>query len=428
VRGPAERAQPHIGAGSGPLLVAVLALLAYDLWQGLGDWQARHFLAVGAACLGALVLWRELRLERRRNGRLTAQLTAVAAEADERQRAVSDLFVNLARRNQSLLDRQLGLIGELEQKEQAPDALAELFELDHLATRIRRNAESLLVLSGDDPARRWGRPVQLAEVVRAAAAEVEDYRRVDVRVGDHVEVAGRAVADVAHLLAELIENATTYSPTHRKVMVRSHATVGRPGVVVAVEDTGIGMADAHRQAANRVLAEPLVLDLRGRTMGLHVVSRLARRYDVEVELAPTPGGGVTALVTLPASLVTQPEPTAPRSLHLVRGGPAVGARPGSGPAGAATLGAGHRVTPPPGLARRPRPSPTPPPAPEPQPPPPEPPEPPERLRTRAANREQTREMLSRFQASQRAGRAVADATAGSLAPDRSHVVTPEESP
>ena len=409
MRGPAERAQPHIGAGSGPLIVAVPTLLAYDLWRGLDDWPLRHSLAVGAACVGALILWRGLRVERRRNARLAAQLSATEAEAGKRQRAVSDLFVNLARRNQSLLDRQLGLIGELEQKERAPDALAELFQLDHLATRIRRNAESLLVLSGDEPARRWGRPVLLTEVVRAAAAEVEDYRRVDVRVGDQVEVAGRAVADVAHLLAELIENATTYSPTHRNVVVRSHlASSGEPGaaVVVVVEDTGIGMAEADLRAANRVLAEPLVLDLRGRTMGMHVVSRLARRYGVRVNVRPTPGGGLTALVTLPADLVTERRSTkprlAPRPLRLVP---------------TDHVGPTDYVAP----AVAPSPSPSPSPGADRSTDPPPPP-----VRVEGASREHVRSMLSRFQASQRAGRAVADATDGSLAPVRPRLVTHEE--
>ena len=139
-----------------------------------------------------------------------------AAEAEQRAPGV-ELLVNLARRNQSLLDRQLGLISDLEQRERQPEVLDELFQLDHLATRIRRNAESLLVLSGDEPSRLWGQPVPLPEVVRAAAAEVEDYRRVDVQVNDHLEVAGRAVADLAHLLAELIENATTFSPPSKPV-------------------------------------------------------------------------------------------------------------------------------------------------------------------------------------------------------------------
>jgi len=401
------------------------ALLTYDLARA-STWL--HVVSLAAVALGAGALYRSRAVDRRRNTRLRAQLKATAAEADERQRAVSDLFVNLARRNQSLLDRQLGLIGELEQKEQSPEALAELFKLDHLATRIRRNAESLLVLSGDEPARRWGRPVLLTEVVRAAAAEVEDYRRVDVLVADHLALAGRAVADLAHLLAELIENATTYSPSHRNVVVRSYPVSGHPGVVVAVEDTGIGMAEADMEAANRVLAEPLVLDLRGRTMGMHVVSRLARRYGVQVGLAPTPGGGLTALVTLPPGLVSErhsPTPRhTPRPLRLVPATPTAPAarRPSTaprstthpsvpapvpaattlddlGPAGAAALGAGR-----PGPSSQAR----------------------DVEVAEAKSREHVRAMLSRFQASQRAGRALADAPAGSLAPARPRLVPREE--
>ena len=213
-----------------------------------------------------------------------------AAEAEQRE-AVSELLVNLARRNQSLLNRQLGLISDLEQRERQPDVLDELFQLDHLATRIRRNAESLLVLSGDEPSRLWGQPVPLPEVVRAAAAEVEEYRRVDVQVNDHLEVVGRAVADVAHLLAELIENATTFSPPTRPVLVRSHLAPGEPrGFVVSVEDIGIGMSDDELRRANDLLADAPEVDLRRATMlGFHVVARLAARYGIAVSVAADPG-------------------------------------------------------------------------------------------------------------------------------------------
>ena len=270
------------------------------------SWAVIHGVSVLAACVGEIVFWRHTEREQERNTTLAAELATVQSEVEQRQ-SVSELFVNLARRNQSLIDRQLELIGDLEQRERSPDALGDLFQLDHLATRIRRNAESLLVLSGDDPPRRWGRPVPLSEVVRAAAAEVEDFRRVEVLVSEHLEVSGRAVADLAHLLAELIENATTFSPPTSEVRVRSHLAAGLGGShVLSIEDTGIGMPADDIVAANELLAEPPEVDLRRSSMlGFHVVGRLAQRYGIDVRLAATPGGGLTALVTMPDDLVSE---------------------------------------------------------------------------------------------------------------------------
>jgi signal transduction histidine kinase len=266
------------------------------------SWAVIHGVAVLAACISAIIFWRHAEIQEARH--TAAQLSVVQREVEQRQ-SISELFVNLARRNQSLLDRQLDVIAELEQRERDPDQLGDLFQLDHLATRIRRNAESLLVLSGDDPPRRWGRPVALSEVVRAAAAEVEDYQRVEVVVNEHLEVAGRAVADLAHLLAELIENATTFSPPTADVRVRSHVAPGEWATyVLSVEDLGIGMSDDDIAEANRRLAEPPEVDLRRSTMlGFHVVGRLAKRYGIRVVLAHTPGGGLTALVTMPNDMV-----------------------------------------------------------------------------------------------------------------------------
>ncbi|HEX5947370.1 MAG TPA: ATP-binding protein, partial [Acidimicrobiales bacterium] len=199
-------------------------------------WAAIHGVAVLAACVGEVIFWKHTEQEQQRN----VELVAEVAEADAiRQKAMSDLLVNLARRNQSLLNRQLTVITDLELRERQPDVLEDLFRLDHLATRIRRNAESLLVLSGDEPPRRWGKPVALGDVARAAAAEVEDYRRVEVLVNDHIDVEGRAVADLAHLLAELIENATTFSPPSSQVQVRSHLSTGdQISTVISIEDAG----------------------------------------------------------------------------------------------------------------------------------------------------------------------------------------------
>ena len=273
-------------------------------------WAVLHASAVLAASAGVVIFWKNTEMEQQRNVALVEHLGAAEVE---RQEAMSGLLVNLARRNQSLLNRQLEVITDLELREQQADVLEELFRLDHLATRIRRNAESLLVLSGDDPPRRWGNPVPMGDVVRAAAAEVEDYRRVEVLVSDHIDVAGRAVADLAHLLAELIENATTFSPPSTEVRIRSHLAPGESTrFVVAIEDVGIGMSDEDIRAANVVLTEGPPLDLQRATMlGFHVVARLAQRYDIQVRLAATPGGGVTALVSLPRELVSDRPADAP---------------------------------------------------------------------------------------------------------------------
>ncbi|MGH9111985.1 MAG: sensor histidine kinase, partial [Acidimicrobiales bacterium] len=274
------------------------------------SWAVIHGVAVLAACIGVIVFWKNTELEQRRSAGLASdlaasELAAVQTEAAQRQ-SVSELFVNLARRNQSLLDRQLQLIAALEQHEHKPETLTSLFRLDHLATRIRRNAESLLVLSGDEPPRLWGRPVPLTEVVRAGAAEVEDYRRVEVLVSDYLEVAGRVVSDLAHLFAELIENATTFSPPAAAVRVRSHLVPGQGARhVLSIEDIGIGMSDADLRTANELLAAPPEVDLRRSTLGFHVAARLAQRLGLGVSLAHTPGGGVTALVTLPDDLVSE---------------------------------------------------------------------------------------------------------------------------
>ena len=267
-------------------------------------WAGIHGVAVLAACIGVTIFWKNTEIEQHRSAGLASdlaasELAAVQAEAAQRQ-SVSELFVNLARRNQSLLDRQLALISELEQHENKPEALSDLFQLDHLATRIRRNAESLLVLSGDEPPRLWGRPVPLSETVRAAAAEVEDYPRVEVLVSDYLEVSGRVVADLSHLLAELIENATMFSPPTSGVRVRTHLVPGEGRTfLLSIEDTGIGLSGEQMEEANELLAEPPDVDPRRSTLGFHVVGRLALRLGLRVSLAHTPGGA-TAVPALAA--------------------------------------------------------------------------------------------------------------------------------
>jgi len=216
--------------------------------------------------------------------------------------SISDLLHNLARRSQGLVDRQLELIDELERNEVDPDRLDELFRMDHLATRMRRNVENLIVLSGVDQRRRWSASVPLRDVVEAAVAEVEDYSRVQVAGVHDLTLAGQAASDVAHLLAELVENATSFSSPTTTVEVSGGPTGN--GYVLEIEDHGIGMSDIELDEANRRLAEPLAADVAvSRMMGFHVVGRLAARHGIRVQLRHCWFGGVTALVLLPAALL-----------------------------------------------------------------------------------------------------------------------------
>jgi len=269
-------------------------------------WSGIHGAAVLLACCGVVIFWETTEREQRKTLELTKQL----ADAEiSRRRFTSELLVNLARRNQSLLYRQLGLINQLEEHEEDPDSLAELFQLDHLATRIRRNAESLLVLSGEEPPRTWGRPVPLVDVVRAAIAETEDLDRVVFSLEERLAVFGNAVADLTHLLAELVENAVHFSPPEASVVIRTRPFLQDPGAhVLTVEDWGVGMRPEDLAAANDLLAVPREVDLSvSQRLGLHVVARLAKRHGIEVSLTPTPGCGVTAAVVLPPALFADPE-------------------------------------------------------------------------------------------------------------------------
>jgi HAMP domain-containing protein len=228
--------------------------------------------------------------------------TRVATEQAALRKSIGDLFHNLARRSQGLVDRQLELIDDLERGEADPDRLAELFRIDHLATRMRRNAENLIVLSGVEQRRRWSESVPMPDVVEAAVAEVEDYSRVQVTGIHDLMLSGQAASDVAHLLAELVENATSFSPPTTSVGVTGHP-VGN-GYVVEIEDRGVGMSDAELIDANKRLAAPSPTDIAvSRLMGFHVVGRLAARHGIRVQLRHSWYGGITALVLLPGSLL-----------------------------------------------------------------------------------------------------------------------------
>ncbi|MBA8931076.1 signal transduction histidine kinase [Kutzneria viridogrisea] len=224
---------------------------------------------------------------------------------------VNAMFVNLSRRSQTLVERQLGLIDRLEQDEQDPDQLANLFELDHLATRMRRNSENLLVLSGTDLGRRLTRPVPAGDVVGAAVSEVEQYARVQVAPTPELTVQGRAVNDLVHLIAELLDNATVFSDPNTKVTVRT-AKTRRGELAIEIHDRGVGMSGPDIEDANQRLADPPEVDVAvSRRMGLYVVARLAKRHEIKVRLRANEDieGGTTALVVVPSTLVLAPGAT-----------------------------------------------------------------------------------------------------------------------
>jgi signal transduction histidine kinase len=226
---------------------------------------------------------------------------AAASEARLRT-GLSDVFASLARRSQTLLQRQLGLIDELEQKADDPAALAELFQLDHLTTRLRRHAEGLIILSGAAAGRTWTDPVPVVDVTRAAIAEVEDYTRVALTTACQDAVAGPVVADVIHLLAELIENAALYSPPGTHVEVRAERLAS--GLAVEIEDRGLGIMTHELHVLNEQLASPPDFDLANADqLGLFVVGKLAARHRIQVALRRSPHGGTTASVLLPVGAV-----------------------------------------------------------------------------------------------------------------------------
>ncbi|WP_255649871.1 nitrate- and nitrite sensing domain-containing protein [Frankia sp. ArI3] len=260
----------------------------------------------------------------------------LASEQASLRNNVNAMFVNLSRRSQGLVERQLRLIDDLENREQDPDQLSNLFKLDHLATRMRRNNESLLVLAGTDTARRWTHPVPLNEVVLAAISEVEQYTRVKQTSAAPVSIAGNGVSDVVHLVAELLENATSYSPPVTEVLVTSHSLGPGAGAMIEIEDQGIGMPAKELERVNERLANPPVVDVSvSRTMGLFAVGRLAGRHGIRVQLRESASGGITAVVRLPAKLVTGDSaagtaPGRPPALNRPSTAPAIG---GPGPGG-----------------------------------------------------------------------------------------------
>ena len=218
---------------------------------------------------------------------------------------INAMFVNLSRRSQTLVERQIRLIDDLEQGEQDSERLANLFQMDHLATRMRRNSENLLVLAGHELSKRWSEPVVLVNVLRAAVSEIEHYERVIPDIQPGISVRGQAVNDVVHLLSELAENATTFSPAETLVHVSGYS-LNSGGVLLDITDQGVGMGAEEMAHANWRLDNPPVVDVAvSRRMGLFVVARLAARHGIHVRLRPASKGGLTALVWLPDEVIAQ---------------------------------------------------------------------------------------------------------------------------
>jgi signal transduction histidine kinase len=238
----------------------------------------------------------------------TVQAAAVEAAVDQARlrKGVNQVFLNISMRNQSLLHRQLAMLDSMERRTSEPGALADLFRLDHLTTRMRRHAEGLIILSGAVPGRGWRDPVPVVDILRAAVAEVEDYVRVDVTSESDDLVAGNAVSDVIHLIAELIENAAAFSPPNTRIEVRAER-VGT-GLVAEVEDRGLGMSPDELDDVNARLASLPEFDLaHSDQLGLFVVSRLAARHAIKVSLRRSVYGGTMAVVLMPFGVVVRQE-------------------------------------------------------------------------------------------------------------------------
>ncbi|MWA04169.1 HAMP domain-containing protein, partial [Actinomadura sp. LD22] len=250
-------------------------------------------------------------------------LTTAVGEAELRA-SINQVFINLSWRSQSLLHRQLRLLDQMERRAASAEELDDLFSLDHLTTRMRRHAEGLVILAGAPTARAWDRPVPAEDVVRAAIAEVEDYTRVEVIGAASSAVVGEVVADVIHLLAELIENAAAFSPPTTEVTVKVESAAN--GLVVEIVDRGLGLHPAERDALNQRLASAAEFDMVDtERLGLFVVARLAARHGIQVTLEASVYGGTTAIVLIPHSLVSQEDLLQPE-------------RSAAGPAGRVRLG------------------------------------------------------------------------------------------
>nr|WP_240982699.1 nitrate- and nitrite sensing domain-containing protein [Streptomyces sp. S3(2020)] len=227
----------------------------------------------------------------------------LAAEQAQLRANINTILGNLARRSQPLIERQLSMISDLERREADPDQLENLFQLDHLATRVRRNGENLLVLSGEAPAQQWDQPMTLVDIVRAAVSEVEQYERIQLSGIPEAQIDGRAINDLVHLLAELLENAAAFSSPHVPVHITA-ARLPDGRTILEIHDQGIGLPHEELADINRILADPPTVDAAiSQRMGLFVVGRLADRHGIRVQLRPSEEKqGTTALVMLPETI------------------------------------------------------------------------------------------------------------------------------
>jgi signal transduction histidine kinase len=266
----------------------------------------------------------------------------VAIEQAVMRRNVNGMFVNLARRSQVLVERQLELLDELEREEGDPDQLDNLFKIDHLAARMRRNDESLLILAGTESSRRWSQPTALTTVMLAAVAEIEHYQRVRHDVADQIYVVGHAIADLVHLLAELLENATAFSPPETSVTMSGRRAAGETALI-EIADEGLGMSPAALEEANELLASAPAADLAAsERMGLFVVSHLAARLGVRVQLQPVERGLVAA-IWLPETILA---PAPPQDVRQPSARPVLSATAAARTAGVTVPSAnGMRVVP-----------------------------------------------------------------------------------
>jgi signal transduction histidine kinase len=258
-------------------------------------------------------------LTRAHDGAVTAVVQAAQLSSQAGSEQKLEVFVNLARRLQSLVHREISILDELENEIEDPDLLKGLFHVDHLATRIRRHAENLAVLGGAVSRRQWSNPVPMTEVLRSAIAEVEQYARVKLVPPIDGELRGHAVADVIHLLAELVENATVFSAPHTQVLLRANLVTS--GLAVEVEDRGLGLPVEEQTRMNALLADPDQVNV-GRLLadgriGLFVVSQLARRHGIRVRLQSNIYGGVQAVLVVPQALLG----SAPGALAAASPGP-----------------------------------------------------------------------------------------------------------
>jgi signal transduction histidine kinase len=261
-----------------------------------------------------------------------AEAVRLAGTEAQLRGSLNAMFISLSRRSVPLIERLARMIDGMEQNEDDPDQLAKLFSMDHLVTRMRRNSENLLVLAGEEPVRKWTESVPLSDVVRAAASEIEQYNRVALAVQPGIMISGQAAADVVHLLAELIENATMFSPQNSQVRV-TVMELSSGGVLVEVRDDGVGVSPNRLADMNWRLDHPPMVDVSiSRHMGLYAVSRLAARHGIRVKLRPGSPQGLSALVWLPSTLAKR-EPTLASGGHSrAFGADATGPVPGTRPA------------------------------------------------------------------------------------------------